>query len=275
MPFPQPEMIPASDPQSNDPSGISPHFKPGIKRRGLAYGALSFFSAAVGTLGERPQATAAQLALPITKVSIMTPKDCYVTELLVADGAKVSAGQSIAALDTDEEDRVIDRISLAAKLLSLQEDAISDHQITIRRNVFVSTVNVARLYLDYATDRYDTERAKIIDVPNLIPAPGTAITPDTFGDQTFKLVLQQAAAVVMRAKAEVDRANSALELFDFNVAQARAKLALIKSQLPKEKTGIDDRKKRLSITAPVAGSIKFSCYRGAFLPKGTIMAEIS
>jgi multidrug resistance efflux pump len=190
------------------------------------------------------------------KARITVYKDCFVVDVPIADSSAVRIGEIIAVLDTEDEDRTLDRIALAGSFIDLQQESISDAQITIRRDILKSTADVANAYLNYANVKLDDVSARF--------RGGTEIYPD----------VQQATAAVARASAEVKRANAALSLFEFNVKQATAKLALIQAEIPKETAAVNARKGRVSVQSPVAGVIQLLCYKGAFVKKGDVLANV-
>jgi len=225
-----------------------------IGRRGASVAMLSLISAIAATVTTRPARAKEQ---PTAKARIAAPKDCFVVEVLATHGAHVSKGEKIAILDSEEEDQIIERISMAMQFLDLQEESISESQIKVRKEILESTLGVAQSYLTYAKVRMDPL------------ALGTEI-----GQMPPPGVLEQSKAAVVRAEAEVKRAGSALELFDFNVSQARSKLKIIKEAVPKEQQAANLKKKRLELIAPISGHVSVLCYKGAFVKKGDILAEV-
>jgi hypothetical protein len=236
-----------------------------IGRRGLAYGAVSLVSAVAATAVAGSSRAVAQQIVSPAKARIAAPRDCFVKDVIAVEGATLSQGDSIAVLDTEDEDKSMDRIALANQFIAIQEAALSESQIAIRRTILQSTINVANSYLDYAKSRRDA-----IQYESNHGLIGGDQAP--FGND---ILIRQCAAAVTRATAELDRAKSALDLFNFNVIQARQKLDLIKSVIPKEQSSIIAAKTRLTIVSPITGRVHLNCYKSAFLQKGVVIAEIS
>jgi len=223
-------------------------------RRSASVAILSLIAAIGATVTARP-AKAAEQSHP--KARIAAPKDCFVVEVFPKDNHPISFNDKIAILDSEDEDRGIERISLAMQFIALQEECIFDSPMNIRREILQSTLEVARAYLQYARLRIDDEYSHM--------AGGTS-------DGSFNL--RQGMAAQIRAEAEVNRASSALDLFDFNVSQARQKLGLIKAAIPKEQAALTIKKNRLNLISPVTGRVSLHCYKGSFLKKGDVLAEI-
>lgn len=194
--------------------------------------------------------------MPDPKARITVYKDCFVLDVTVSDGASVRVGDLIAVLDSEDEDRVLDRISLANSFIDLQQKSISDPQVAIRRDILKSTADVARAYLDYANLKVRSLKDQVL--------VGEALNVD----------VQQGTAAVIRASAELDRATAAVTLFEFNIEQAKTKLALIQTELPKETAAANARKKRVSVHSPVDGRIKLLCYKGSFVKRGDMLAAV-
>jgi multidrug resistance efflux pump len=236
--------------------------KPNLHRRALSFAALAI-SPILG-VGAKP-AMASDTRPSESKMQIAVPKDCFVKKITYASGATVKANDLIAILDSDDEESTLERITLATAFVSLQQDAISDEQVQIRRQVIQSTVDVAKAYLDYARLRLDFINSQI-DFAGY--AEGN--------EQSNRAARQQSAAAVIRAESEWRRTQSALALFDFNTRQAKQKIELIQAELPKQIQKTRDRiKDRLNMRSPRHGTISYLCYEGAFLSKGAILAEVS
>jgi acetyl/propionyl-CoA carboxylase alpha subunit len=54
-----------------------------------------------------------------SKAIITAPKDCFVTQVLMASGATVSIGQPLLTLDSEDEDRILRQISLATSFAEM------------------------------------------------------------------------------------------------------------------------------------------------------------
>lgn len=195
--------------------------------------------------------------MPTPKSQLRVFKDCFVVEVKVATGASVKPGQVIALLDSEDEDRTLSRIELAAGFLKLQADAISPEQAEIRRGILRSTEEIARAYSDYAStklkdteDRYHVGETTLVDIA-------------------------QARTALARATAELKRASAALTLFELNMSQATAKVSMAQSETAKEKILVQSRVERLLVRTPVAGRVEIMAYEGAFLKKGDTLAEVS
>lgn len=191
------------------------------------------------------------------EMQILSPKDCYVLTVAVRGGATLAQGDLILELDSEQEDRTLERLALAQSFLDLQQQAMSDKQIEVRRRILHSTIDVSKNFLDNA---------------NVIAA--AARNNYRAGqNQIYNFLSPQSAA--FRAEAEWKRAQAALDLFEFNVAQARQKLHLALEQIPKEKANVTAQKSRLQVRSPVSGKVELFCYSGSFAAKGAVLAEIS
>lgn len=225
------------------------------------------FALALGMLLSGPKAAKAQTSVqpPPTKVPsipILSPKDCFILDVIKADGAAVEAGEIILRLDSEDEDQTISNIDIADAFVGMQEESMSDSQIELRRDILRSTIEISDAYYDYANTRY-TDMLSSYDKG----APYS-------NDVSFGATLQQAAAALIRAQAEKKRSRSALELFEFNINQAKQKVNIIKGVRPREKDRLRRRRDRLAIRSPTSGTLKLLTYPGAFVNKGFIVAEI-
>jgi multidrug efflux pump subunit AcrA (membrane-fusion protein) len=193
-------------------------------------------------------------------ITITAPRDCTVWQVSVASGLQVAAGSAIVQLNTDVEDRSLSRLQLALQFLALQEAALADDQIEIRRSVLKSTEDTADVYIRYTTLMLDNAKTK-----------AEIGKPDVNGP--IDITLSQAAN--QRATAEKLRAQSALSLFNFNINQAREKISFVKSRLESELADINKRRERMTINSPLSGLITHTMFNGAFFEKGSMLCSIN
>jgi hypothetical protein len=192
------------------------------------------------------------------KIRICSPKDAFVSELLVVDGAEVAIDALLCHLLDDDEARSIQQVQLAKSLLALEAAALSDSQVALQRRVLELASDLAAKYLASAQ-----AKAKAIG--------SYALLGQAPYDQVSNL---QAEIAIEKANTEVEKSTLALKSFDFNVAQAKAKHDLIAQQIPLELAYLKGKQNRLSISCPVAGKIRLLAAKGSFIKLGDPIAEI-
>jgi multidrug resistance efflux pump len=189
-------------------------------------------------------------------VRLVAPRDCFIVKLVMLDGSDAKKGDLLASLDTENEDNALDRLALAENFLTLQERAISDEQLEIRRMILRSTVETAKTYVIHARRmsliKANEEQAGTIELGTTDLSRTTAV----------------------RAEAEWERAKIALDLFEFNSVQAAKKLEFIRAQLDSEKVRYKKQRERMFLRSPIDGTVKINSFEGAYLPKGTVVIEI-
>jgi hypothetical protein len=232
---------------------------PDLQRRNLSIAALAM-APLVGGIQDGKHAALAAVSTPMAtpRALVTVPRDCFLITIVARTGTPVNKDDVVLQLDTEDEDRSIARIELAEQFIALQEAALSEDQINIRRQVLQDTADTADAYTKYANlmMKFNLNNSQV----------------DSSTEQAH--ALQQAATTSIRANAELTRANSALDLFNFNTVQAKQKLTYVKEQLPRERADLLTRKARMTLKSPITGRITVRAYEGSFVSKGSVVAEI-
>jgi|GEM_PF-2637654 len=200
-------------------------------------------------------------------LDIRSPKDCYVISLSVKNGATVAAGNTICQLDSDDEDRALEKLRATKALLDLEQMKLSPEVVLKQRRLLEIASSVAEAYLQLAYTKNREDRQWAMDV-SMLP---TTVVGD---EQPLMGTIHQSSAAITKALAEVEKANLAVERFDFSAAQSASKFALISAQLPAEQQRIMTDKARLAIVSPINGTVSLNIANGSFLSKGTVMASV-
>jgi hypothetical protein len=187
---------------------------------------------------------------------VESPKDGVVIRITQTFG-KVTLGSLICEIQPDDEDRALDRIDLANQLLNLEENLLDPQNVAVRRSILEQGAIAAERNLALAKTIHKVGAGG----EQLGAFPQHSSIPSEIA--------------VVRAKAEHQKALASLELFDFNITQARMRLALYKQQLPKERSFVEKRIQRLRITAPADGILTILVGPDSFIKKGHPVATVT
>ena len=138
------------------------------------------------------------------------------------------------------------------------EGLVSQEQLQIQRRLLTIAVEITKSYLKCAEERYNYMRA----------AHHIGMQPDEA--QIF-----QAEAALAKAKAEREKADLALNTFEFNISQAVKRQDAVKAQIPKERTYLAAKIEQSKVVAPKAGKVTLLVSVGSFAEKGQEVARIA
>lgn len=190
-------------------------------------------------------------------LELVSPKDAFVTDLFVRSGSIVKAGDKVCQLDTEAEDRAMERVALAQALLALEDAKLTDANVASRRKVLEIAKEVADAYERFASEKVAKEQM------------------DFSLGLTLTIFITQASAAQAKAQAEVEKSMIALQRFDFAIQQLKQKQSLLEDQLKKEQARINAEKARLTIVAPVDGTISLLTAKDCFVKTGHAIAGIA
>ena len=187
---------------------------------------------------------------------VLSPKDAFVKGFSVLDGSNVNANDTICSLSDDEESIALERLQAALSLMQVDAKLLSPDQLQLQQQVTQIALDITQEYVTFAQAKLAFEQKAVAD--------GT-------GDP---IRVAQATAALQKAQGEQNKAGLALRTFNFNVAQAQAKQAISIDQLNSEIVFMTAMKSRLTLKAPVGGTVKLLARTGAFVTKGAPVAQI-
>ena len=239
-----------------------------------AFSRRGFLAAIVGSANATPLANASLFAGEKSSVpkaasgfKLMSPKDAFILSVSAAAGSQVKVGDVVCQLDTEDEDRALDRISLAQALLALEDIKLTAANVASRRQVLELANTTAQAYSTFAKFKYELDDTAVNGLHFPIE-PG-----DSPGDA--EIGVQQDIAAMTKANSELTKTTLALQRFDFTIQQLKQKQTLLEAQLSKEKDRVTADKARMTIVAPVAGIISLNVAANCFVEKGSYLAEIA
>jgi multidrug resistance efflux pump len=218
-----------------------------------------FISAAVGSVGTFGSVLS-EADTPNepsdNRIYVLSPKDAFVTTTNVSHGASVSAGDPVCRLDYSDEDKRRDAVKAAQSMIDLEAEAFTDDQVAKRRKMLETSLSSAQATLDFATKK--------------------ATKIEAMADMGLKTKVEsdQVALAKTIADCELQKAQLALDRFDFSITQLKSKKDLIDSQLAIELTSINDDEFFDSVSSPSAGKVSLKVAPGVFVKKGDPIAEI-
>lgn len=227
----------------------------GLKRRTVI--ALTAAIPAASGASARPFGPALTATPAGTTMLIECPKDGVV--LSVEWGSSmVARGTVICHIEADDEEHALNRVDLAHKLLELEERLLDPAHVAVRRSIVEQGASATESNAKLAASIY-------FEIMNQIKSGlGTSRTE------------RDAAKIAMnRALADAAKAKTSLQLFDFNIDQARKRLTLYKLQLPTEQAFLSKKLDRLKVTAPADGTLTLLVGPNSFVKKGHTLATLT
>jgi biotin carboxyl carrier protein len=191
-------------------------------------------------------------------MDVLSPKDGTILNLAAVEGAALKAGDAICTLSGDEETIAMQRLTMAQSLLAIDQNLLSAAQVQTQRRIVQIAGEITAKYVDFAQAKLQFEQQAVND-----------------GSRTDNLGVVQASAALQKALGEQEKATIALANFDFNVQQAQARQALALAQLPNEVSFVSSMQKRLTLNAPIAGTVRFTVAPGSFIKKGQTIATVT
>jgi len=191
-------------------------------------------------------------------IEIHSPSDCFVVSLFVSDGQKVSVGDKLLQFDTDEEDRVLAKLTTTQLVneVTARKYQLGGEQLNAQWQMAQQAVDLAAAAFKDASTAYDGM--------NYQGRLGT-----------------QSSIDVANSKLQADKAEIQLQISQTNLAKLKFSAKnyqdsaeLVKQHIEAEKAAISSRRDRKLVTAPIAGEIVTEIYKGAFLKLGKLAMVI-
>lgn len=210
-------------------------------------------TAAAGVVAQSPQSAASE---PNKIIPLRASKDGFVGSVFVSDGAKVTRGDKIAAMDSTDEDRMAQRLALAKSLVEIEKNALCDDNVDRQKESLTIAQDLADCYKKLADANLASVgagvRGGVVARPDLLPAQVRA----------------------ERAAKEVSRTATALLNFKFAIDQANARQQAVDAQIRNEENNLSARRSALTITALSDGTVNLTCVEGQYVLRGDILATI-
>ena len=189
-------------------------------------------------------------------VDILSPKDGFIKSIAVVDGTVVNPGDTILNVSDDEESIALVRLRAAQELMQLDANLLSANQLQLQRSIMQIAVTITQRYVSFAETKLNFEQ-------NVVAAGN--------GDAVR---VAQATAALEKALGEQQKAALALQTFNFNIRQAQGKQNVSNNQLTQEIAFMTTLQSRLTLKAPIAGTIKLLASVGLFVTKGSLVAQV-
>ena len=189
-------------------------------------------------------------------ILICSPKSGVIRHVFVANGSALQTGDAICNLDSDDEDRALDRLQALEDLYKIEARVLEPEIVEGRRRFLELNLETARAYVQFAKAKAMSAAIQLMFTP-------------------IDQLQTQTAAALIKANAEETKALKQLELFDFSIKQAKERMALVKTQLDKERKFINSQHTRLQIKSPARGKIHLKIASGSFVELGHAIAELT
>jgi biotin carboxyl carrier protein len=189
-------------------------------------------------------------------MEIKSPKDGFVAEISMSDGANVVEGAIICRIDPEDELRIKGQVEMAGQFVRLQGNLLTPEQIASRRRLIEIAVEIAAKYVEYASAKLVVEKDK--------QGIGGSV----------EIEVKQAETALVKAKAEKEKADLTLKAFEFYTKQIGDSQKIVQDQIAHELAYVEQKIQRLKILAPIKGTLKLLVAKGSFIKQGQALAEI-
>lgn len=183
-------------------------------------------------------------------LELRAPRDGFVLQVIVKDS--VTAGDTVLELDPSVENETLARIDLALQLVAAQQKNFTGDALSWQQEPLKQNIQIAQKYQDFG--KYMAHSREIS-----LPA-GEAI--------------HEGGAFYFRARREVEKAKAAAQLFDFQVKQALEQLKQVEDVLNARRAAVTSQRDRLKLAAPITGWVQLQTYKGAFVMRGQVLAQV-
>jgi multidrug resistance efflux pump len=173
-------------------------------------------------------------------MDVCSPKNAFVTEVFVINGGHVEIGAPLVQMDTDAEDRALERLRLTEHARQLRSAQYQGEELQL-------LLNIAQLTVDSAQSRSDTS-AK--------PGPGVA----------------QATAVMN--KNDYQKAVQRQRQLGYSLKRYAAIDELAQEMNREQIDYITKRRDRLKLVAPSAGKVRLMVGKNSFAALGSVLLQI-
>lgn len=190
-------------------------------------------------------------------MDVISPKDAFVTAILIADHSHVQAGTAILTLDSVDEDLRIARVQALDNLRTILSNRLSPQVAGTNRQLQQADVDSATAVEPVLQQNYQA----VADAVYLGQVP-----------QGLDRAVQQLIPPVTQQK---ETGNLQLQLFDLQLTEAGKINDLAKQHLQQELAAADALKLRTKLLAPIGGKVRLKVTNGRFIRHGDVLFEIS
>jgi multidrug efflux pump subunit AcrA (membrane-fusion protein) len=190
-------------------------------------------------------------------MDMISPKDAFVTSILVSDGSHVNAGTTVLTLDATNEELRIARITALEKLRKLLSKRLSTDVVSLSRGL-------KQVDLDSAT-------AVLSDLQQYLQAVSDAAQ---FGREppNAPLLIEQMIYPISQQK---NTADLQIQSFDLQVVEAGKINDRAAQHLQQELAAANALRDRLRIVSPLNGKVSLKVTNGRFARHGDLLFAIS
>jgi len=189
-------------------------------------------------------------------MDVCAPKDGFVAELFIVDGALLKAADPVLRMDSDSEDRSLERLATAESIRILKAAQYEGSELELLQTIAKIAVNLA----DQKVIQTGIEAAHAPKRKDLGIGTSDAVVMAESAHAESKL--EQLRAVTQQTQlAEAIKRHH--EMND-----------LISRQNASQKDFILRKKELLKVNAPIAGSAKLLVSKGSFAELGSVLFRI-
>jgi multidrug efflux pump subunit AcrA (membrane-fusion protein) len=169
-------------------------------------------------------------------MDVHSPKDGFVVELKVKMGMKVAANDPLLTMDTDDEDRNIERVHKMERVRALMAAQYESPELEVTRRIAQIAVEVADNSIEGKKALFDSQSQ------NVLHGVGTA-------------EFQVAEADYKNALLAKEKATNDLKKFEFAIARHNAINEVVKNFMEYEDQILQTKRKRFHVLAPTSGVV--------------------
>lgn len=197
-------------------------------------------------------------------MDVCSPKNGFVIHMTAQDGSAVNVGDDLLVIDSDREQRALEDLHARKALMLLDLNKYTGDELTLTTHVAQSAVDLSTAQLDLA-NRADSDEGPLHPV---LPA-------HTPVDPIAALANERANALKkLQARFDNDRAISDQKQLEFFIARQRKSNEIAVKLNEYYSNAIQDMIKRLTIKAPISGTVKLHVGQGSFARLGSVLLEI-
>ena len=189
-------------------------------------------------------------------MDVWSPKDGFVVKLYVENGKRVASGTLLLDMDVDEESRHRARIDTMDKVRAEMASQYQGEEERIAKGIAQANLNLAKFRVDQldqalrdTQDQHKVGQMTSLDVTKAV------------------LDLQKARTDYVISQADQAKLN-------FSIERHQRINDLVAAQLNYERQVLDQEIKRLSVAAPIAGTIELRVAENSFCGIGDLLLVI-
>jgi multidrug resistance efflux pump len=190
-------------------------------------------------------------------MDICCPKDGFVTKVLVMDGKQVLKNTLLLQIDSELEDRMMDRVATREATRAIRAAQFTGEQLQLLKTI-------AQLGVDMSTESL-REIQRNYDLSSRLAIAGSFPEPN----------LRPMEHDLTMAKLALTRAQAQAKQLEYAATRHQQIDRFAKALSDSEKQFILDKKKRLGIVAPSDGKLRLLVAEGSFAELGSVLLRLA